>query len=84
MSYLGYQLDDFSEYTTHVDIAPEAWKYGDGVIVYTKAPAGHEFLVGLDTKPNTESLPAGPDDTLLLLDGYDYLYYVLQNRTDYN
>ncbi|KAK4146121.1 uncharacterized protein C8A04DRAFT_25933 [Dichotomopilus funicola] len=84
LSHLGYEPDDFSEYATRADTPSEAWEHGDGVLVYGKAPAGQEFLVGLDTKPNTESLPAGSDDTLRLPDGHDHLHYVLQNRTDYN
>jgi hypothetical protein len=52
--------------------------------VYAKAPKGQEFYVSLDTKPNTESLPAGPKGTLQLPEGHDHLHYVLQNRTDYN
>jgi hypothetical protein len=84
LELLGYEPDDFEEYATRVDTAPEEWKHGDGVMVYAKAPRGHEFLVGLDTKPNTESLPAGPQDTLQLPAGHDHLHYVLQNRTDYN
>ena len=81
--HLGYQPDDFTEYATRVETPPESWKHGDGVMVYAKAPRRHEFLVGIDTKPNTESLPAGPNDTLALPDGHDHLHYVLQNRTDY-
>lgn len=84
LTHLGYQPDDFAEYATRLDTPPESWKHGDGVMVYAKAPAGQEFIVGLDTKPNTESLPAGPDDTPLLPGGSDHLHYVLQNRTDYN
>ncbi|KAK4107075.1 hypothetical protein N656DRAFT_785688 [Canariomyces notabilis] len=81
---LGYQPDDFADYTTRLDTPPESWTHGDGVMVYAKGAAGQELLVGLDTKPNTESLPAGPDDTPLLPEDADQLYYVLQNRTDYN
>ncbi|KAL2133748.1 hypothetical protein VTI74DRAFT_1730 [Chaetomium olivicolor] len=81
---LGYQPEDFAIYATKVDTPPEEWKHGDGVMVYAKAPRGQEFFVGLDTKPNTESLPAGPNDTLQLPQGHDHLHYVLQNRTDYN
>ncbi|KAK4034950.1 hypothetical protein C8A01DRAFT_18318 [Parachaetomium inaequale] len=84
LEMLGYQPDDFGEYATRADTAPEEWTHGDGVMVYAKAPRGHEFLVGLDTKPNTESLPAGSKDTLQLPEGHDCLHYVLQNRTDYN
>ncbi|KAK4151721.1 hypothetical protein C8A00DRAFT_35621 [Chaetomidium leptoderma] len=86
LELLGYQPDDFTHYATRVDTAPEEWKHGNGAMVYAKTPKGHEFLVGIDTKPNTESLPAGPNDTLLLPPhgGGDHLHYVLQNRTDYN
>jgi hypothetical protein len=84
LELLGYEPDDFEEYAARVDTPLEEWKHGDGVMVYAKAPKGHEFYVGLDTKPNTESLPAGPKDTLQLPEGHDHLHYVLQNRTDYN
>ncbi|AEO68558.1 uncharacterized protein THITE_2118115 [Thermothielavioides terrestris NRRL 8126] len=84
LEQLGYQPDDFEEYVTRADTPPEDWTHGDGVMVYAKAPRGQEFLVGLDTKPNTESLPAGEHDTLALPNGREHLHYVLQNRTDYN
>lgn len=85
LKLLGYDAEDFAEYTTRVETAPEEWTHGDGVMVYAKAPKGQEFLIGLDTKPNTESLPAVPlGDTLLLPAGHDHLHYVLHNRTDYN
>ncbi|KAK3937364.1 hypothetical protein QBC46DRAFT_392898 [Diplogelasinospora grovesii] len=82
---LGYEPDDFVEYAVRPHTG-EDWPHGDGVIVYAKAPAGQVFLVGLDTKPNTESLPAKPDgsDTLQLPDGCDHLHYVLQTIIDYN
>jgi hypothetical protein len=81
--HLGYQPDDFTEYATRVETPSESWKHGDGVMVYAKTPRRHEFLVGIDTKPNTESLPAGPNDTLAMPEGHDHLHYVLHNRTDY-
>lgn len=84
LTHLGYQPDDFAEYASRADTPAESWKYGDGVMVFAKAPRGQEFHVGLDTKPNTESLPAGPNDTLQLPAGHDHLHYVLLNRTDYN
>lgn len=85
LKLLGYDEDDFEEYVTRVGTAAEEWAHGDGVMVYAKSPKGQEFLVGLDTKPNTESLPAGPQgDTLLLPEGHDHLHYVLQSKTDYN
>lgn len=35
------------------------WPYGDEVLVYAKAPAGHEFLIGVVETPNTEHLVSG-------------------------
>lgn len=46
----GYIEDDFESLEVKED--PEIWKHGDGVLVYAKAPAGQEFEVRLDTKPN--------------------------------
>ncbi|KAK4234088.1 hypothetical protein C8A03DRAFT_38147 [Achaetomium macrosporum] len=89
LQQLGYQRDDFATYATRADLPPDQnqeWPHGDGVMVYAKAPKGQEFLVSLDTKPNTESLPASSagDDTLLLPERCDHLHYVLQTKTDYN
>ncbi|KAH6845839.1 hypothetical protein B0I37DRAFT_381231 [Chaetomium sp. MPI-CAGE-AT-0009] len=93
---LGYKPGDFDEYATRADYtgeAAEAWLHHDGVMVYARGRAGRELLVGLDTKPNTESLPAvavgdneadqDKKDTIQLPPGHERLYYVLQNRTDY-
>lgn len=87
---LGYTPDDFFTYevrpTTfqNPDEPEKEWPHGDGVLVYAKAPASQEFLVGIDTKPNTESLPSGPDHTPLLPRDYNHLHYVIQTKTDYN
>lgn len=82
---LGYQPDDFAEYAVHTPEAGENWKYGDGVIVYAKAPAGQEFLVKLDTTTNTENLPAGgPGETPKLPSESDHLHYVIQTTIDYH
>ncbi|KAK3385651.1 hypothetical protein B0H63DRAFT_186168 [Podospora didyma] len=83
---LNYSPDDFAEYASRAQLSEgEAWKYGDGVMVYAKAPAGQEFLVGIDTKPNTENLPSNPETSELALPkGHDHLHYVLQTKTDYN
>ncbi|KAK3388749.1 hypothetical protein B0T20DRAFT_464992 [Sordaria brevicollis] len=35
------------------------WPYGDEVLVYAKAPAGQEFLIGVVETPNTEHLVSG-------------------------
>ena len=48
----GYLKDDFEVYEEKDTADPDEWKHGDGVIVYAKAPAGQEFDVRLDTKPN--------------------------------
>jgi hypothetical protein len=52
----GYLKDDFEVYEEKDSANPEAWKHGDGVLVYAKAPAGQEFDVRLDTKPNVLKL----------------------------
>src|SRR5947209_7579362 len=64
LELLGYEPSDFAQYASRRDTPPGEWKYGDGVMVFAKAPRGQEFLIGLDTTSNTESLPAGPNDTL--------------------
>ncbi len=84
LELLGYDADDFDEYTTRVDRPAEEWTHGDGVMVYAKTPKGQEFLVGLDTKPNNESLRVAPSGDSLLLGPDGHLHYVLQNRTDFN
>ncbi|KAM7187705.1 hypothetical protein V8F33_011089 [Rhypophila sp. PSN 637] len=81
---LGYSPDDFYTYKVRTAADSEDWPYGDGVHVYAKAPASQEFLVGIDTKPNTEDLPNGPNNTPLLPRDYTHLHYVIQNKTDYN
>jgi len=80
---LKYEPQDFDTYAVR-DADSGAWTHGDGVIVYAKAPAGQEFLVGLDTKSNTERLPEGPNGQLQLPKGTDHLHYVLQTKIDYN
>ena len=42
---LGYQPDDFAEFETRATKGPETnWTHGDGVMVYTKAPAGRKYF----------------------------------------
>jgi len=82
---LGYEPDDFVEYAVKTPENAESWQYGDGVIVYTKAPAGQVFNVKIDTTTNTENLPAGgPGDTPKLPSESDLLHYVIQTCIDYN
>ena len=50
----GYLASDFD--TLSLKTAEGSWTHGDGVLVYAKAPAGQEFEVAIDTKPNTLNL----------------------------
>lgn len=82
---LDYEPEDFAEYAARSTFPEDKeWPYGDGIMVYAKAPAGQEFHVGIDTKPNTESLPSGPDNKPLLPRDYTHFHYVMENKTDYN
>lgn len=73
----GYQPSDFDIYEENRH--PEDWKHGDGVIVYAKAPAGQEFNVRLDTKPNLIGLKGNKEGVV-----EEKLYYVLQTTIYYN
>jgi len=73
----GYVKDDFEVYEDNTD--PENWKHGDGVLAYAKAPAGQEFEVRLDTKPNVPKLQGNASGEV---DGF--LHYVLQTTINYN
>jgi len=84
LTHLGYAPDDFTTYSTSATTSPSEWTHGDGVAVYAKAPAGQEFVVSIDTTPNNESLPEGPNSQLQMPKGFDHLHYVLQTKTDYN
>lgn len=88
---LGYRPEDFTEFASQEShgAVDASWTHGDGVVVFARAPAGHEFLVGIDTTPNNESLPAAPsgtgnEDTVVLPTGTDHLHYLLQTVVDYN
>jgi len=54
----GYIKDDFE--TLEVKDGAE-WKHEDGVLVFAKAPAGQEFDVRIDTKPNVLNLKGNAD-----------------------
>ncbi|KAK3306094.1 uncharacterized protein B0T15DRAFT_218216 [Chaetomium strumarium] len=94
---LGYRPDNFATYAARTDTQEEGgkedaeeWPHGDSVMVYAKSPRhppgkGQEFLVSVDTTPNTAALQlqaAGGNTILLPEDGH--LHYVLRSRTDYN
>lgn len=86
---LKYEPADFEEYAVRSSSSgSEEWKYGDGVLVYARAPAGQVFLVGIDTTPNNEGLPANTSDGTVVIPGNEggnlHLHYVLQTTTDYN
>lgn len=73
----GYDPSEFEIYAEDTD--PEHWEYGDGVAAYAKAPAGQEFRVRLDTKPNVAELRGNETGAL-----EGHLHYVLQTTIYYN
>jgi len=73
----GYLPDDFDIYEEKSNA--ENWTHGDGVLVYARAPAGQEFFVRLDTKPNVSGYQGNAEGRV-----QDEPYYVLQTRIDYN
>jgi len=81
LTTLGYLPSDFDEYAEKSDADAETWAYGDGCLVYTKAPAGQVFYVRLDTTPPPQGMELKVDQ-----DGTveGPLYYVLQTNIDYN
>lgn len=82
---LGYKPSDFVQYQTkgYLPCGPPEWAYGDGVIVYAKAPGGHEFAIGLEVTENDQKFEGTPDGHLNLPGGA-YLHYVLQTKVDYD
>ena len=80
---LGYEPDDFASYAVRGTEAEGEWPHGDGVLVYAKAPAGHEFLVGIQTTTNFEELGATPEGGVFIAPEAT-LHYVLQTAIDYN
>ncbi|KFA70138.1 hypothetical protein S40285_06614 [Stachybotrys chlorohalonatus IBT 40285] len=83
---IGYKKDDFINYDVRDlgETAPESWKHGDGVFVQATAPAGHVFVVKIDTTPNNESIPMNADGKIVLPNGATFLHYVVQRVIDYN
>jgi hypothetical protein len=77
LSSEGYTKDDFEVYEEND--GTKEWTYGDGVRVYAKAPAGQEFEVRLDTKPNTLHFKGNADNKV-----EGSLHYVLQTTINYN
>lgn len=79
---LGYTPKDFLEYAVHTSSVE--WEYGNGVLVYAKAPAGQVFLVSVHVAPNNESLLMHTDGSVILPRGVESLHYVVQTTVDYN
>jgi hypothetical protein len=75
----GYLKDDFETFEQKDESKPEEWKYGDGVLVYAKAPAGQEFEVSIDTKPNVNKFVGNASGEV-----EGHLHYVLQTTINYN
>jgi hypothetical protein len=75
----GYEPDDFTIYAEKTD--PETWSYGDGVLVYAKAPNGNELRVRIDVTENNiaRQLTVNKESGEVEED----LYYVLQTQIDY-
>jgi hypothetical protein len=73
----GYIGDDFD--VCEINEGAEGWKYGDGVFAFAKAPAGQEFEVRLDTKPNVNHLKGNESGEV-----EGVLHYVLQTTIFYN
>jgi hypothetical protein len=55
----GYVKDDFE--TFEQNDGTGTWTYGDGVLVFAKAPAGQTFEVRIDTKPNVLQFKGNAD-----------------------
>jgi hypothetical protein len=77
LKMLGYLPEEFSTYREKIN--PETWSYGDGVFIYAKAPAGQEFSVRVDTKPNENGFKGTEHGKV-----EGHLCYVLQTKIDYN
>lgn len=80
---LSYEPEDFIEYAIHSS-SKDVWAYGDGVLVYAKAPAGQVFLVSIQATPNNEELLMDSDGGILMPKGIMSLHYVMQITIDYN
>ncbi|KAM3437924.1 hypothetical protein MY4824_003573 [Beauveria thailandica] len=83
---LGLEPQEFTLYavkpTEQTEV--EDWPYGDGVLVFGRAPTGSEMHIAIETGPNQESLTMRPDGRLFLPDGAQFLHYILQTSIDYN
>ncbi|RFU77288.1 hypothetical protein TARUN_4964 [Trichoderma arundinaceum] len=82
---VNFASDDFQQFhVRHAAGSSESWSHGDGVLVFARAFDGQEFLVGIDTTPNNETLATTSDGEVILPEGAKFLHYVLQITVDYN
>lgn len=83
LNALRYTADDFAEYAVHSS-HQGTWRYGQGVLVYARTPAGRAFLISVQATPNDDRFPAQYDGSILLPGGISSLQYILQTTIDYN
>ncbi|TFB03499.1 hypothetical protein CCMA1212_004374 [Trichoderma ghanense] len=84
---LGFTPElDFPQYRVRdTTNTTQDWPHGDGVFAFARSFDDKEFIVGIDTATNNESLPASSaDGELRLPDGARFLHYVVQITIDYN
>ncbi|KAL7915890.1 hypothetical protein GGI35DRAFT_10004 [Trichoderma velutinum] len=82
---VNFTAEDFGVYRIRADEdSTKPWTHGDGVLVFARSFDGQEFLVGIDTTPNNESLTATSDGEIKLPEGAKFLHYLLQITVDYN
>ena len=77
LSKEGYDTEFFTPYEVKSD--PSDWKYGDGVIVFAKAPSGEMFKVEIDTVQNSAGLQSDASGKV-----QQPLYHVVQTLVEYN
>ncbi|KAK4178964.1 hypothetical protein QBC36DRAFT_308658 [Triangularia setosa] len=93
---LNYSPSDFTKLVTQSDLPPyQDWPYGENIQVYALSPSGQEFLVGIMTKPNEDSLPHHshttegekrdqvPPHKTATCSGHGDLHYILQTKWDF-
>ncbi|GKU22588.1 unnamed protein product [Fusarium langsethiae] len=83
LNALRYTVDDFDEYSVHLS-HQGTWRYGEGVMVYARTPAGQTFLTSVQASPNDDQFFVRYDGNIMLPERISSLQYVLQTTIDYN
>ncbi|CEI39817.1 hypothetical protein FVEN_g2096 [Fusarium venenatum] len=83
LNTLRYTPGDFAEYAVHSS-HQGTWRYGEGVMVYARTPAGRTFLISLQATPNDDQFVVQYDGSIMLPKGISSLQYILQTTIDYN